>query len=104
VARHGQSETSGRVTSVDWDRRFANENQKRSQWQASDFHFGKDPTSPPHTVTNPVHPVMVMEGRADGGTALDQCPGFGLSISELCHALKAKLAQTRDSRYAYITA
>jgi len=51
----------------------------------------------------PPRPVMVVEGRPDGGMVLDQYPGFDLSISELCHALKLKLAQTRDSRYAYTT-
>ena len=61
---------------------------------------GRYPTSP-HTVINPVQLAMVVEGRPDDGTVLDQYPGFDLSISELCHALKIKLAQTRDSRYAY---
>ena len=62
------------------------------------FHFGKDPASPPRTVINPVQLTMVVEERSDGGMDLDQYPGFDLSISELCHALKFKLAQTRDWR------
>jgi len=46
---------------------------------------------------------MAVEGRPDSGMALDQYPGFDLSISELCHALKTKLAQTGNSRYAHTT-
>ena len=46
-------------------------------------------------------PVMVVEGRTEGDIVLDHYPGFNLSIPELCHALKTKLAQTRDSRYAH---
>jgi len=33
----------------------------------------------------------------------DQYTVPDLSTSELCHTLKIKLAQTRDSRYAYTT-
>jgi len=46
----------------------------------------------------PVQPVMVVGERPDDGMILDQYPGFDLSISELCHALKTKLSQERDSR------
>jgi len=62
-------------------------------------------TSPPRTVINgQPHPAMAAEGGRDDRTTLGQYPGFDLSISELCHALKTKLAQAWDSRYAYITA
>jgi len=62
-------------------------------------------TSPPRTVINgQPHPAMAAEGGRDDRTTLGQYPGFDLPISELCHALKTKLAQAWDSRYAYITA
>ena len=64
------------------------------------FCFGKDPASPPRTIINSVQPAMAVEERPDDSLDADQCPGFDLSISEICHALKIKLAQTRDSRYA----
>ena len=46
---------------------------------------------------------MVADRRLDDDTVLDQYPGFDLSISELCHALKIKLTQTKDSRYVQTT-
>lgn len=62
-----------------------------------DAFLGKEPTSPapsahPRTIINP---AMSMEEKDN---VLGHEPGSNLSISELCHALKIKLAQTRDSR------
>jgi len=90
------------------------------------FRFGKDLrlAPPPRTAIDPVQPVMVVEERPDDDMVveerldddmvveerldddmvLDQYPGSNLSISELCHALKIKLSQTRDPRYEYTTA
>jgi len=53
------------------------------------------------TIINPAQSAMAMEGKPDGDMVLGRYPGVALSISELCHALKIKLAQARDSRYAY---
>lgn len=50
----------------------------------------------PRTITDTIHSIMAKGKRkGKGRVALDQYPGFDLSISELCHALKIKL-----SRYA----
>jgi len=68
------------------------------------FRFKKDLAPSPRTVINPVQPVMAVEEKPDGGMAWDQYPGSNLSISELCHALKIKLSQTRDPRYGHATA
>jgi len=77
-----------------------NERRAGSIW----FRFGKDLASPPRTVINSFQPTMAVEERPDDGMDLDQYPGFKLSVSELCHALNIKLAQTRGSRYVYATA
>ena len=57
--------------------------------------------SPPPTITNP--PIMAVGGRFDDNAVPDHYPGSNLSISELCHALELKLAQTNDTGYAYST-
>ena len=82
----------------DWDGRSPEMIQtiSRNVWQ--------DPTSLPHIIINLAQPTMVVEGRLDDDMVLDQYPGFDLSISDLCHALKTKLAKTRDSRCAYTAA
>jgi len=45
--------------------------------------------------------AMAVEEWLDCDMDSNQYSGIDLSISGLCHALKTKLAQTRDSRYAY---
>ena len=55
------------------------------------------------TIINPVQLAMAVEERANDGMDSDQYPGSDLSISELFYALKVKLAQTTDSRYARST-
>ena len=42
---------------------------------------------------------MAVGGKDDGGVVPSQRPVSNLSISELCHALRTKLAQTRDPEY-----
>lgn len=64
------------------------------------------PISSPGTVTSPAYRLLplAMGVGDDASTTFDQYPGSNLSISQLCHALKAKLAQAKDSRYANIIA
>jgi len=50
--------------------------------QGNTFLFGKEPAH----VRSPIP-----EGKLYGATASDKYPGFDLSISELCNALKTKL-------------
>ena len=44
------------------------------------------------------HPAAVVEERFNDSMDSYQYPGSDLSISKLCHALRIKLVQTRDSR------
>ena len=100
--------TSRRVTTVerDCDERFADTRSvvDRGASGSDTFRFRKDLTSPYIIMVNPTQPIMTIEGTPDGGVVLDHYPGFELSISELCRALKRKLAQTRDSRYVRTSA
>lgn len=63
----------------------------------------------PHSARSerlPHHPhlplcIMAVEGKDDGGVVPSQYPGSNLSVSELCHALRMKIAQTRDPEYVH---